>query len=40
MNIKPVMFKVKYGVKFTSDERNKIVQFYLEVSNIALTEEN
>lgn len=35
ISIKPIMLKVKNGEKLTEDDRYRIVQFYLEVVNIA-----
>ena len=33
INIKPIMLKVKNGEELTDNEREEIVQFYLEVSS-------
>ena len=38
VNIKPVMLKVKNGEKLTNSERDQILQFYLEVVNMAACE--
>ena len=37
INIQPVMIKVKEGVEISSEERNKIIQFYTEVANQTLS---
>jgi len=39
INIKPVMLKVKNGKKLIESDRNLIVQFYLDVANLAYKEE-
>lgn len=37
VNIKPVMLKVKNDEPLTADERNQIVNFYIEVANLSVT---
>ncbi len=34
LNIKPLMFKLRTNEKLTKEEKEKIVQFYLEVINV------
>jgi hypothetical protein len=34
INLKPTMLRLKNGEELTTDEKNKIINFYLEVSTL------